>query len=133
MYQSPLVGARRIGLVTCGPDHRTRAFPLEAAGFAPPAPWRSPMRNGPRFSVPSTLVSSVVTALGAAVAATAQVAPHPPEGPPPSLKTVAVPEPPNFGDFVRNKAAAIALGKALFWDTQVGSDGRVACASCHFQ
>jgi cytochrome c peroxidase len=24
------------------------------------------------------------------------------------------------------------LGKALFWDTQVGSDGRTACATCHF-
>jgi cytochrome c peroxidase len=30
-----------------------------------------------------------------------------------------------------NKAAAIALGKALFWDQAVGSDGQ-ACASCHF-
>ena len=26
---------------------------------------------------------------------------------------------------------ALALGKALFWDQQVGSDGQ-ACASCHF-
>lgn len=30
----------------------------------------------------------------------------------------------------RNVAAA--LGKALFWDMQVGSDGVQACASCHF-
>jgi cytochrome c peroxidase len=28
--------------------------------------------------------------------------------------------------------AAAALGKALFWDMQVGSDGVQACASCHF-
>jgi hypothetical protein len=28
--------------------------------------------------------------------------------------------------------AAIRLGKALFWDVQVGSDGEIACASCHF-
>lgn len=34
--------------------------------------------------------------------------------------------------FVKNKSAAIALGKALFWDMQVGSDGKTACASCHF-
>ena len=27
---------------------------------------------------------------------------------------------------------AIVLGKALFWDQQLGSDGRVACATCHF-
>src|SRR4051794_15865512 len=52
--------------------------------------------------------------------------------PPPSLKTVTVPEPANLSDFIRDKKAAIALGKALFWDMQVGSDGVVACASCHF-
>lgn len=50
---------------------------------------------------------------------------------PPSLKTVPVPEPVNLAEFVKNKAAAIALGKALFWDAQVGSDG-MACASCHY-
>jgi cytochrome c peroxidase len=32
---------------------------------------------------------------------------------------------------VVDEAKAIALGKALFWDVNVGSDG-VACASCHF-
>ena len=32
---------------------------------------------------------------------------------------------------VVDKIAAIQLGKALFWDTNVGSNG-VACASCHF-
>ena len=31
-----------------------------------------------------------------------------------------------------NQAAAIQLGKALFWDMQVGSDGVQACATCHF-
>lgn len=41
-------------------------------------------------------------------------------------------EPTNLGDFVKNKPAAIALGKALFWDMSVGSDGVQACASCHF-
>jgi cytochrome c peroxidase len=30
-----------------------------------------------------------------------------------------------------DEAAAVALGKALFWDMAVGSDG-MACASCHF-
>ncbi len=48
-----------------------------------------------------------------------------------SLKTVPVPEPPNLSVYVRDKAAAIQLGKALFWDMQVGSDGVQACASCH--
>jgi cytochrome c peroxidase len=32
---------------------------------------------------------------------------------------------------VVNREKAIVLGKALFWDTTVGSDG-MACASCHF-
>jgi cytochrome c peroxidase len=32
---------------------------------------------------------------------------------------------------VVNQTAAVVLGKALFWDMAVGSDG-MACASCHF-
>jgi cytochrome c peroxidase len=51
---------------------------------------------------------------------------------PASLKTVPVPEPANLARFVKDKAAAIRLGKALFWDMQIGSDGATACASCHF-
>jgi cytochrome c peroxidase len=51
---------------------------------------------------------------------------------PPSLKTVPVPEPTNLTDFVKDRQAAIRLGKALFWEMQVGSDGVTACASCHF-
>jgi cytochrome c peroxidase len=49
-----------------------------------------------------------------------------------SLKTVPVPEPRNLGKFMQDRTAMIALGKALFWDTQVGSNGAQACASCHF-
>src|SRR5262245_27256547 len=52
---------------------------------------------------------------------------------PGSLKEIPVPEPTNLGSYVRNRDAAIALGKALFWDMQVGSDGVQACASCHFR
>ena len=57
-----------------------------------------------------------------------------PHAPPPlaSLAGVAVPEPPNLGEFVRDRGAAITLGKAFFWDMQAGSDGVQACASCHF-
>jgi cytochrome c peroxidase len=51
------------------------------------------------------------------------------------LKGVPIPAAPGLLNgkipIVINKAAAIALGKALFWDTAVGSDG-MACASCHF-
>jgi len=52
---------------------------------------------------------------------------------PGDLRAVAVPTPPNLNDFVRDPAMARALGKALFWDMQVGSDGVQACASCHFR
>jgi cytochrome c peroxidase len=54
---------------------------------------------------------------------------------PPSLKTIKVPPVPGLLDgskpIVVDKDKAIALGKALFWDMNVGSDG-MACASCHF-
>jgi cytochrome c peroxidase len=50
---------------------------------------------------------------------------------PKPLSSVPVPEPSNLKDFVWNKKMAIALGKALFWDMQAGSDGQ-ACATCHF-
>ena len=43
-----------------------------------------------------------------------------------------VPLPTNLDEFIRDREAAIQLGKALFWDMQVGSDGVQACASCHF-
>ncbi|MBI2957352.1 MAG: hypothetical protein HYY32_00775, partial [Chloroflexi bacterium] len=55
--------------------------------------------------------------------------------PPPALNPLnqtVVPEPPNLSNFVKSKPAAVRLGKALFWDMQVGSDGVQACASCHF-
>ena len=57
------------------------------------------------------------------------------ENTPPSLQGVAIPSTPNLVDgdqpIVVDKTAAIQLGKALFWDSAVGSDG-MACASCHF-
>ncbi len=57
-------------------------------------------------------------------------------GPTPvSLQNVPIPPVPGLTDgadpIVVNKTAAIALGKALFWDMNVGSDG-MACGSCHF-
>lgn len=48
-----------------------------------------------------------------------------------SLKDQPVPPVPGIEEFIRDPAAAVALGKALFWDLKVGSDGQ-ACASCHF-
>src|SRR5262249_85082 len=67
------------------------------------------------------------------VVGTAQVVPLAPIVPPPSLKTVPVPRIKGVEDFVKDQAAAVALGKAFFWDMQVGGDGVAACATCHFQ
>jgi cytochrome c peroxidase len=52
---------------------------------------------------------------------------------PGDLRSVAVPGPSNLNDFVKDTTMARALGKALFWDMQVGSDGVQSCASCHFR
>jgi len=48
-----------------------------------------------------------------------------------SLSQVPTPQPTNLGNYVQDINAAIRLGKALYWDMQVGSDGQ-ACGSCHF-
>lgn len=47
-------------------------------------------------------------------------------------KDGGAPLPTELDKFVKDRKAAVALGKALFWDMQVGSDGVQACASCHF-
>lgn len=49
-----------------------------------------------------------------------------------SLRGVPVPEPPGLNEYVRDKTALAALGKAFFWDMQARSDGVTACATCHF-
>jgi cytochrome c peroxidase len=48
------------------------------------------------------------------------------------LKSVPRPATPGLDRYVQNKDALIALGKVFFWDVQAGSDGRTACATCHF-
>ena len=49
-----------------------------------------------------------------------------------SLKSLPVPGPSHLDAFVKERRLALILGKALFWDMQVGSDGVTSCASCHF-
>jgi len=51
-----------------------------------------------------------------------------------SLKTITVPGPTGaeLANLIKDKNAAIALGKAFFWEMQFGSDGKTACATCHF-
>lgn len=41
-------------------------------------------------------------------------------------------QPVNESHFIKDRFAAEVLGKSLFWDMQVGSDGVQACGSCHF-
>ncbi|KYC36374.1 cytochrome C peroxidase [Scytonema hofmannii PCC 7110] len=84
----------------------------------------------PRRMKKGMTIAVIITAtVLAGHTASAQFQPPPA---PPALTTVKVPEPDNLGDFVKNKVAAIKLGKTLFWDMQIGSDGITACASCHF-
>ena len=52
--------------------------------------------------------------------------------PPSALGTMPIPMPAQLGEFVADVPNAVLLGKALFWDVQLGSDGLTACASCHF-
>lgn len=62
---------------------------------------------------------------------------------PPSLESLTGIRPPDpvgteagkpvvLADYIVDRDAAIRLGKAAFWDLQLGSDGKTACASCHF-
>ncbi len=46
------------------------------------------------------------------------------------LSSEPVPQP--AGGHIVDQAAAVRLGKALFWDIQTGGDGQTACASCHY-
>jgi len=99
--------------------HLTNLFPLVAR-------WLK------RTSNIMAIATVVAVAILAGHTASAQLVAPQPSQPLASLKTVAVPEPSNLGEFVKDKPAAIALGKALFWDMQVGSNGSQSCASCHF-
>ena len=63
--------------------------------------------------------------------AQATVVPHPPPPVPSSLKSIPVPKP-DLTQYVVDQTTLVKLGKAFFWDMQMGSDGVTACASCHF-
>ncbi|WP_445637865.1 Cytochrome C peroxidase [Nostoc sp. DSM 114161] len=85
----------------------------------------NPLRS--KFSKTIVIAVMIMVAVIAGNSVSAQITPSSP-----SLKGVPVPEPDNLAEFVKDKAAAIKLGKALFWDMQVGSDGVTSCATCHF-
>lgn len=80
-------------------------------------------------------VGDVVGGVTGAVTPPAQEPPPEVEAPaeaPGPLSEVPIPTPPDLDKYVKDNAAAIKLGKALFWDMQVGSDGKTACATCHW-
>lgn len=87
-----------------------------------------------RPSIGRAVIALFVTSLGAPLVALQQV--EPPRVAPPSLKTVTSRLndilPTNLDQAIADRAAAVQLGKAVFWDMQLGSDGIQACASCHF-
>jgi hypothetical protein len=63
-----------------------------------------------RFSKTLTIAVIIMVAIIAGNTVSAQVTPSTLA----SLKTISVPEPDNLGDFVKDKVAAIKLGKTLF-------------------
>ncbi|MCC5607527.1 c-type cytochrome [Nostoc sp. CHAB 5834] len=77
-----------------------------------------------------TIAAVVAIAVLAGHTVSAQITP--PSQPLASLKSVPIPGP-DYTGYVKDKSKAIALGKALFWDMQIGSDGRTSCATCHFK
>jgi cytochrome c peroxidase len=82
-----------------------------------------------RFSAISAIVVATILA-GHTVSA--QIVNPTPSQPLASLKTVSIPASDKLKDFVKDKTATLVLGKSLFWDMQLGSDGIQSCASCHF-
>jgi cytochrome c peroxidase len=83
--------------------------------------------SGRRASKALWLPAILVILLGAS-----QVRGQLPQSPLGFFDPRAFEDPQIMADFVADRQMAIRLGKALFWDMQLGSDGVQACASCHF-
>ena len=114
---TPCVDARKL----LGADCNSRSKPHgdilrpQACGFRRKSPGA---RGRPWLLLGACLgLSTTLTAQGRAIA---------------SLRGIAVPQPVELNRYVADQQALVVLGKALFWDVQVGSDGRTACATCHF-
>lgn len=91
-------------------------------------------RNASRAGTAKTSDQQRVKALAVAMAPSVPA--------PPTLETMHGVFPPDpagtengqavvLADYVQDRAATIRLGKALFWDMSIGSDGNTACATCH--
>lgn len=94
-------------------------------------------------STPRVLVTALAAILGMVVAVgfygevwaqsgTGSGKPVIPLRPLAPLSSVKIPPVYGIEGIVADKAAAVQLGKALFWDMQAGSDEVHACATCHF-
>jgi cytochrome c peroxidase len=90
-------------------------------------------------NVSQTALRYLVATLAAAIATVASaqlvddsVSPQSLQAPVISNVEKSVPDAAQLATYIRDRAAALRLGKALFWDMQVGSDGFTACATCHF-
>ena len=100
--------------------------------------WRVGSWNGGAWKTAALAVILVTSSVQAFDAYNPKGSTPPPggeeEAPIISLKRVPVPgpSPAVLKEFVQDKKLAIQLGKALFWDTRVGSDNKTACATCHF-
>ena len=110
----------------------------KSLGVARPANWSKTSMRWRALSYPfiatstSTTVTFTSLSSGSGGAVIAQVTMAAPIEAPQALDTIPVPLPPDLDKYVADKDAAIAMGKALFWDMQVGSDGKTSCASCHW-
>ena len=83
-----------------------------------------------RFVLITAIIAAGLLSTDARVAK-GQVVPVVPILPLAPLSSVPVPSP--IGGDIIDQAAAVRLGKALFWDVQVGGDGQTSCGTCHFR
>lgn len=118
---------------------RVTAGPLsKSLAVARPTGWSRTNMRWRALSYPfiatstSTTLTFTSTSTGSGGAVISEVSVSAPIDPPNALETIPVPLPPDLNKYVVDKDAAIALGKALFWDMQVGGDGKTACATCHW-
>src|SRR2546426_4703426 len=95
---------------------------------------RSVLRNGCLWigAIATMLVVGVLATLtGYSVVSSARADPGPGQLGLAPLSTVPVPGPANFADFIRDRQAAVVLGKALFWDMQAGGGAPTAPPARH--
>src|SRR6185436_4216613 len=114
-----------------------RAHPRSAApGGREGSQGRVPMISGHRavlaLLIGSFLSSATAQGLPPTIVTPADARAHGLDSLNTRLRQEGVPIPSQIGSVVSDQTAAARLGKALFFDMSVGSDGVQACATCHF-